>query len=357
MHMNSLKSPQLLKYFRIEEVISLCLTAGATFCLILLQDLRGYTFTQAAIDMIEYFSFGNSIFSFFFLALWILFSWKVFVSGNKLAVIKFIDRHPLTRADWHAAAKEIAQPLRLLWPLTLFSLPLFALLSTLSKLLQGHTQDLWLNNLDNLIFGYSPFLYFPTVYNAPIFEQLISLSYVYLTHVIAITLVLCLLLRKTVLIRVFTLSFLVSLVIGFPLYAAIPCQDPNNFFIQNQNSIELPSNMREQLNAYAPSSVVSGMTTKISNLEQLGEDGAPPISCLPSDHAVWAILILFILYLLTPWSLALSLPWVFCVLSGGVYFGQHYVVDYIAGLIVAVICIFASNKLITREIQNQKSTT
>ncbi|MDQ5982860.1 MAG: putative primase/helicase, partial [Patescibacteria group bacterium] len=77
----------------------------------------------------------------------------------------------------------------------------------------------------------------------------------------------------------------------------------------------------------------------------------------PSDHAVWAILTLYILYLLTPWSLILSIPWVFCVLSGGVYFGQHYVVDYIAGILVAIICIVGSNQLILRKNENQKSTT
>ncbi|MDQ5951962.1 MAG: hypothetical protein QG626_89 [Patescibacteria group bacterium] len=348
---------RFLKRLRIEERISLYLTGVATLCLVLLQDLRGYTFTQAAADMLEYFSFGNSLFSFFFLALWILFGWKLFTVGNKLAVSAYVDHQTVTRSHRRQALQEITEPLRLLWPLTLFSLPLFALLSTMSRNLQGQIKDPWLNQLDNLIFGYSPFLHFPTLYQTPIFEQVISVSYVYLTHVIALTLVLCLLFKKTIFIRLFTLSFLLSLILGFPMYAAVPCQDPNNYFIQQQNSDVLSDDMQEQLAAYAPSEMVSRMTTRIRDLEQFGDDGAPPVSCFPSDHAVWAILTLYILYLLTPWSLILSIPWVFCVLSGGVYFGQHYVVDYIAGILVAIICIVGSNQLILRKNENQKSTT
>jgi len=357
MQRNGSTALRFLKRLRIEERISLYLTGVATLCLVFLEDLRGYTLTQAAADMLEYFSFGNSLFSFFFLALWILFGWKLFTAGNKLAVIAFVDHQPVTQKHWQQALREVLAPLRLLWPLTLFSLPLFALLSTMSRLLQGHTKDLWLNHLDSLIFGYSPFLHFPTLYQAPAFEQLISISYVYLTHIIALTLVACLLFKKTFFIRLFTLSFLLSLIIGFPLYAVIPCQDPNNFFIQQQSSDVIGNSMEAQLSAYAPSEMVSHMTTKIGKLEQFGEDGAPPISCFPSDHAVWAILTLYILYLLTPWSLILSIPWVFCVLSGGVYFGQHYVVDYIAGILVATMCIIISIWLLANEARKQKSAT
>ncbi len=344
----------LLQALRPEEILSLALTAVSTLLILILQGFRGYSAVDAATDMLEYFSFGNSFFSFFFLALWVIFAWKLFQALNYLAGEYFVSKVVVTKVSVTKAFAKVWQPLRLLWPLALFTIPLFGLLGIMSKQLHTQAKDIWLNSLDNSIFGSSPFLRLPTTFQAPWFETIIEFSYVYLAQVVAGTLILCLFLKKPLLIRRFTMAFLLSLAIGFPIYFVVPCQDPNNYFVKNLTEQTLPTSIQTELSQYSPSSRVQRMTNRISEIELYSHDGAAPISCFPSDHAVWSMLTLYILAVLTPWSLIVTLPWLFCVLTGGIYFGQHYFVDYVMGLVVAIACILISNRLIRPDQFEQK---
>ena len=336
----------MFRRLRPEELLSLIVTAFAGLILAVTSSPASLSLSAAALHMLQYFTFGDPMFAIFFLAVWGAVGWKLFQGLNRLAQHHLIGPNLSSAESAKSELKTVLEPLRLIWPLTLASVVLYALLDVMGMKVDAHTRDIWLNNLDQHLFGFSPFLHFPSVYQSPIFEILIEYAYLMLQGVIALSLVIFLLLRQTTLIRKFIWCFLMSLTLGFPLFYAVPCQDPNNFFIRNLRGHELPVAIQTELNDYSPSSETRTIIDKIQTAETSIQNNNAPISCFPSGHAMWSIFVVYFLAVLQPWTLAISLPWLFCVLSGGVYFGQHYVVDYLMALPVALLCIFTSNKLI-----------
>lgn len=335
---------------RPEEILSLLLTLAALVSLVAFNAINFKSPTEILADMIKYFSFGDTLFSVFFFAIWIIFFWRAFKELYRLAVKRLVDKHKLDRTDLKTAVAAVLEPLRFLWPLALFAVPLYGLLGVMGVHLQADTKDLWLNGLDQRLFGFSPFLHFPSSYQDPAFETMIEFAYTLLQYVMALSLLTFLLLKKFTILRQFIFCFILSLMLGFPLYAAVPCQDPSNYFIRNLHQYELPLEVQAELHDYSPSHKVSSMIGRIQDSEtDVAHNHNVPISCFPSDHALWSILIVYYLALLAPWTLAFSIPWAFCVMSGGIYFGQHYVVDYLMASLIATICITLAHLVIKPE--------
>lgn len=333
---------------RPEEWLALAVTLIASACLVALGGLKFYSPGQILTDMAEYFSFGNDLFSIFFLLLWILFSYKLFLMLYRLAVQVLVDKHRVSRAELIEHLTTTIAPLRLLWPLAIVAIPLFGLLDLMGLHLSSATSDVWLNQLDHALFGFSPFIYFPSTFHSELFEAVIKRAYILLQLVVTGLLILLLVLRRYILLRQFIFCFVLSLVIAFPFYAAVPCLDPNNYFVRNLGRHDLAAPMLIELQAYRPSAEVKNVIGLIETSETT-ETQNVPISCFPSGHALWSIFVVYFLAIVEPWTLALSLPWIFAVLSGGVYFGQHYVVDYLFALVVAIFCISIANRAIRPE--------
>jgi hypothetical protein len=71
-------------------------------------------------------------------------------------------------------------------------------------------------------------------------------------------------------------------------------------------------------------------------------------------HATWSVLSIYFFSLLLPLSLIVTVPWVMLLLTGGLLFAQHYLVDYLVALPVAAASILISAWLLRRE-ERQKS--
>lgn len=343
-----MKFKKAVSRLRPEESLALLMTIIPLVALVFLHSLFLFTPQKVLGGMVEYFSFGNPVFSFFFFFIWMGAFWHTYKALGSIAVRRFVKKEPPIPGEVKAAAMHIWEPFRLLWPLAIFSIPLYGLLDAMSIRLRFVTQDIWLNAIDNSLFGFSPFIHFPSSFQNTLFETLIIYSYTKLPYVLGISFIVSYLTKHITLLRRHIFAFLMSLAIGFPIFFLVPCQDPNNFFLRNLRHKDFPPSVSTELSQYRPSSRVRDITNIIATVETSVEhDNSVPISCFPSSHAMWALLVVYSFAVLSPWSLAVSLPWLFFLLSGGIYFAQHYVIDYIVALPVTIVCILLARYFIT----------
>jgi membrane-associated phospholipid phosphatase len=70
-----------------------------------------------------------------------------------------------------------------------------------------------------------------------------------------------------------------------------------------------------------------------------------PIAAMPSLHAAFPVLCSLILWRIYKWKASAFYLYALLMLFVIVYTGEHYVVDVLAGLILAVVCYFAAHKI------------
>src|SRR3989338_3484956 len=71
----------------------------------------------------------------------------------------------------------------------------------------------------------------------------------------------------------------------------------------------------------------------------------PPVSTIPSMHFAWALITIFYLFRLRMALGVLMLPWFFLSNIGTVYLAQHFAVDLVAALPVAVVSLIIAEML------------
>lgn len=71
-------------------------------------------------------------------------------------------------------------------------------------------------------------------------------------------------------------------------------------------------------------------------------------------HAGWSFVVVFFAFLFSPWTLLVTLPWTASLLLGGLYYGQHYAVDYLMALPITAFAIFLSFFLVNLEAKQRK---
>jgi hypothetical protein len=329
-----------IKKLRPEEILALVMTAVGLGVLAVIEPEKHITGVQTLKALVRYFSFGDAFFALFFVFIWIAVFVHIFLRSSHLAVQYFVYKKNITRTDVRYALVTITAPMRLLLPIALVTIPTYAILESISIQLRFQTVDIALNAADKIVFGFSPFIYLPTVFSFPFFDILIEYSYTWLGYALSLVGIILFILKRTVAMRRMIFAFLLSIVLAYPLFYLVPCQDPNNFFLRNLRNHQLPADVLSERTAYSPSVRVTEMIRIIEQSEtDTQNDNAVPISCFPSSHALWAIFAVYFLATITAWSLIVSLPWLILLLLGGIYFAQHYVIDYLVAIPIAIICI------------------
>ncbi len=297
--------------------------------------------------LVRYFSFGDAFFTLFFVFIWIAVFVHIFLRISHLAIKLVVYKKHISRVDIVYALTTIGTPIRLLLPIAIVTIPTYGVLEVMSIHLRFTTFDIAFNTADNIIFGFSPFLYLPSVLSSPFFDTLITYSYTWLGYILSITGILLFALGRMEALRRLLCAFLLSMLISYPLFFVLPCQDPNNFFIRNLRNHTLPADVLIERAAYTPSVQITEIIRIIEKSEtDVENDNSVPISCFPSSHAMWALFVVYFLATLSSWSLIISIPWIILLLTGGIYFGQHYVIDYVVALPIAFICIWIAKTLI-----------
>lgn len=337
---------RFLKAVRIEEWIAIAAAAACSVVLLFIPYSHPLSPLSVLSLMLRYFTFGNPFYIVFFVFIWGVVVWKLYLFIGHAAEDLLEHRRRDGREIVRRFLRVLA-PLRIALPIIIITIPLYRLLTVASYNLRFSGKDLSLYAADIALFGKPLFFWLPSLHLGSLFEHIVYDSYISLALVLGSVLVVLILLKKTVWVRRSVLAFLLSSVIAFPIFFMVPCQDPNNAFIRNVRHTEIPQEVRTALGAYHPSSFTTARILQIQNAEtDVSMDNTVPISCFPSAHAMWAIFSVYYLAVILPWTLIVSVPWALLLLTGGLYFAQHYAVDYLIAAVIAFVCIVAANRMI-----------
>jgi hypothetical protein len=303
------------------------------------------------VRMVEYFAFGEPFYVFFFLFLCGLYAWKFCWRLARLAVGSILERQPLPPGSGRELMVLFVEPFRRFAPLVVVSASFYTLLGNISYSLRFSGKDELLAAIDRILFGTQPFIALGSAVQHPVLIEVLRHAYLSLSIIMSAALILLFSFPSRLRhYRQLVLAFIISLLIAFPLFAVMPCQDPYHTFIANIRGHEHAPKMQEALQGYAPAPRTAEITRTLAASEETPErDTAVPISCFPSMHATWSMLSIYFLFLLLPFSLLITVPWVILLLTGGLLFAQHYAVDYLVALPVAAASILISAWLLRRE--------
>lgn len=336
-----------LKGIRVEEWVILV----SVFVAVLINFLffGGFSLREF-VFLARYFAFGlRDFFSLFYLIILFIFLGKFYVRAAKLAYGRVVEGKRISKKDLKEAFVLILDPLRTIFLLILFSSAMGALLSSMSFAMRFSVKDALFLQLDKAVTGIIPFLELPTVLSTPFFDSLVSRSYISLVYFVGLTALALYFASRRKLFRHFILAFLISTIIAYPIFYKLPCQDPANFFISNIREIEHSQEIQLGLGSYRPSAIVSAGIDRVQEAETVKEkDNTVPISCFPSLHVTWMMFVVYYLARLRASTLFLTVPWAGALLVGGIYLAQHYVIDYVAAIPLAIVSIWLAGLLIRK---------
>ena len=297
--------------------------------------------------MVRYFTFGDYFFGAFVLFIYCLCFFKFYIKLAKIVSDRIVKKIPFPKGSSRELVRHLFEPLRAALPLALLSIPIYTLLSNFNYAFRFQGKDHLLLFLDQKMTGTIPFLVLPTAFPEDWVTTLLYVYYISLTAVLSFLLIFLSLQKSIILFRKAMVAFMISTLIAFCFFYFIPCQDPNNTYIRNIRSIAISPEMKASLEEYRPSEKTKKIIEGIARSEtNTNRENTVPVSCFPSMHATWSFLTVYFLTVLLPWSLLVSLPWLILLLLGGVYFAQHYVIDYLIAVPVAMISLWISHKLI-----------
>lgn len=348
--------PKFLRSIRIEEWVAL---ASSSVVILINIFVYGNSVSgETAFRMLKYFSFGTRFLEIFFFFIWFACFYKIYIWLVRIAGKIFIEKETASfKANVKSMALDIFSTIRVLLPFVIVCFSFYQLLANFSYQFRFNTYDILLANWDYKIFGVYPFVWLPTVLRWEWFGEFMYAIYIYISIVLAITLILLFLISRNFLFRRIVLVFILTLMLAYPLFYFVPCQDPNNYFLRNIRGYSFSQEVSARIQNYSPAESAKGYTTDIATAETNEDRGdAVPISCFPSMHASWTFIIVYFLAQLSLWSLVVSLPWAVLLLLSGLYFSQHYAVDYIAAFLVVAISLFLANLLVKPRITKESQS-
>jgi len=341
---------KLFKYLRVEEwlVLLLCAAVAATNYF-----LYGATTTvsEALRSTVRYFTFDNIYYSFFIMAVYALFLAKLYFALLMGAIKKIKGQTIGPMPTAAVMLKNVLAPLRVVAPFALIFLSITPFMTNMSIALRFSGKDQWLWTADALIFSVPPFLSLSHLLGEMTWlVHVLKYSYEGLTFVMNIGILILFIVSAKHLFRYVIVAFTISVMISIPFFYVVPCQDPYNYFIKNVRNNELSAETKLLIGKYDASSAVESVRKEISSAETaVPLDNAVPVSCFPSMHAEWSMICVYYLARLRRFTLFVTVPWILLLLVGGVVFGQHYVVDYLFGAILAALSIWGAKKLLVWE--------
>lgn len=272
---------------------------------------------------------------------------KFYLLFASLIADRLIDKRPFPKGSAKKILRLFFEPLRVVAPLALVGVFFYWFLANISHQLRFFGKDLLLFHLDEALFGSALFFWLPNIFLSSSYTAIFHYAYFSLAPLMSITFGMLFVLSPENLFRKATISFIFSLILAFPLFYAFSCQGPYHFFIENLRNNEFSKNIQQLQDAYHPTPETFSLIKRIGEAEKdTARDNAVPISCFPSMHAVWGLFIVFFLARVRKWSLMLTLPWLTLMLVGGLYFAQHYAVDYIVALPVGAASMWIAELLL-----------
>lgn len=252
----------------------------------------------------------------FFFALW-FFAFFVKVS---------IDLHKggsWPRMNWIAPLSMIRA-----WAPLFLIVVVYENLHNLVPYLMRHDKDQLLARIDSYLFGSTPVTVYLQKFVTPWLTDWLSLCY--LSFFLYLPLLGIVLYTRSDRRgwRVFVLAVTLTVFLGFIGYVLIPAVGPL-YYLSNSYSVDLNGNV-----------ITSIRQTFISDLS-IGRDA------FPSLHIALTALYLLLAYKYKRYVFFIFLPFIICLWFSTVYLRYHYMVDVVAGFVLAFLAFFAAEKIYT----------
>jgi hypothetical protein len=297
--------------------------------------------------MLRYFTFGDPVYYLFFSIICILAILIFYTNFSEIVNDWLINKKAPSKERLKDFGKKILEPLRNILPLWLVSGPMYQLLSQISYYVRFGVEDVLLARADYALIHHFLFIDLATNFNSEWFGKLMYYSYVSLSTVIGIFLLFLLFKKYKYLLRLSIAAFIFSFIFSYPLFYLLPATGPLYSLIINVRKDTLPEDISTSVSSYRP----SAYTEKINDViltyyVNPKKDNSSAVSCIPSMHATWAIIVLYFLYRVRRKTLLLTIPWIILMLTGGLYFSQHYFVDYLTSIPIAMLSILCAYFLI-----------
>lgn len=333
---------------RVEERLALAASACAFFLNIGLY-FKQVSLGEAMLLAVRYFTFGHPLYAFMFLCVYFLIMGLAYLLITSLSRNRSVERFSLE--DPMRLMRGFFAFFRAVGFLLLAGFFFSWLLTNASYQLRFSGNDLLFFRWDQALLGSSPFFWLPSVFSSSFFAALFQYAYFSLGLALVGTLALLFIVSRENLFRKAVMSFLLSLILAFPLFYALPCAGgPYHYFVENLGGNVFSSEVRQLRAAYHPSPDASAISSRIGDSDKdIARGNTVPISCFPSMHAIWGIFVVYFVMRVRAWSLFFTIPWLILMLAAGLFFAQHYGVDYLASLPVAAASIWAAGLLLRRE--------
>ncbi|MDP3962745.1 MAG: phosphatase PAP2 family protein [bacterium] len=168
-------------------------------------------------------------------------------------------------------------------------------------------------------------------------ERPIVYTYQYLAFIISLWVIFLAFYKKGAFLSKFIKQFFIAFVICFPIWIIFPAISPADMFLANKFNRPIPETVAISLNDGPPSRFTNVSVVRFMRMWAMENKLA--ISTFPSMHAIWGMLLAYsIIQILKkkPYKwFAITLATTNII--GTVYIFQHYAVDILAGIAIAII--------------------
>jgi len=355
-----IKIKNILRSIRIEEYILFIFSLVLISAYFILNGLKS-GFTDFFDYGFKHLAIGVKYFSFVFLFIYLYIFYKLYlyiINWLNPLIEKKVSFFSLTNPFKNTLSKikkMFFTGLIIIRPL--FSVSIFfgfitILLGLLAVLLKGNFIDSLLMNLDNKLFGFYPFL--GSYYQVDLFVKMIPLlvfGYLFLGSMMGITWIILYFSKKRELFSEYIVAMTLAVIIAIPIWIIYPANSPRH--LNNIYNPQRISQIYSKVDMDVKEIIANNkLDYRILNFHEdigIGRDDIIPISTIPSMHVTWALLILYYLYKVNKRTIFFTLPWNFLSTVGAVYLGQHYFMDAVIALPVAIIAICFANVLVKME--------
>ncbi len=188
------------------------------------------------------------------------------------------------------------------------------------------------------IFGCYPFEWLHTPAN-PLnfilssFSQAVIQSYSILSLLTCITFAV-LYHKSKIIFTKYILGFFIGASFCLPFWYAVPVHSPNNYYIAG---------------GFASSEFQPGPSAdEYMSRFRRDQKNNPPISCFPSAHIIWSVVMVFYLFRYDRRTVFFSCIWFPLMAVGTVYLAQHYAVDILFGIPAGIFSVILTEYIFDR---------
>jgi len=150
-------------------------------------------------------------------------------------------------------------------------------------------------------------------------------------------------------------AVILSLILSLPIWYAFPATTPRDAFWLNNNSAIHGEEIETALNNYQPNKHLNSFLNREGLINIPGD--TIPITSMPSMHIAWATVILYFSWVIGWPLLVFIIPYYILNFTATMFTLQHYAVDTIAGLIVAIAAILLAKLIYPIKQENKPTLT